>query len=69
MLPDGTRDILGLWLENPEGAKVWLKLFNALKTRGVNDIPMAATLRPIYTAVSAEAAAAAPDAFERGLWG
>ena len=38
VLPDGTRDILGLWIENTEGAKFWLKVFNDLKTRGVNDI-------------------------------
>ena len=106
---DGTRDILGLWIEQTEGAKFWLKVFNDLKTRGVEDILIAVTdglkglpealstvfpattlqtcivhlirnsldyagwqerkslaqaLRPIYTAVSAEAAAAALDAFE-----
>lgn len=114
VLPDGTRDILGLWIENTEGAKFWLKVFNDLKTRGVNDILIAVTdglkgigealgavfpattlqtcivhlirnsldyagwkdrkllaaaLRPIYTALNAEAAAAALDAFERGPWG
>jgi putative transposase len=26
VLPDGTRDILGLWIENTEGAKFWLKV-------------------------------------------
>lgn len=36
--PDGTRDILGLWIENTEGAKFWMRVFNDLKTRGVNDI-------------------------------
>ena len=25
VLPDGTRDILGLWIENTEGAKFWMK--------------------------------------------
>jgi len=43
VLPDGTRDILGLWIENTEGAKFWLKVFNDLKTRGVNDILIAVT--------------------------
>src|SRR5690349_3028211 len=43
MLPDGTRDILGLWIENTEGAKFWMKVFNDLKTRGVNDILIAVT--------------------------
>lgn len=34
VLPDGSRDILGLWIENTEGAKFWMKVFNDLKTRG-----------------------------------
>ncbi|MES7756236.1 IS256 family transposase, partial [Cutibacterium acnes] len=38
VLPDGTRDILGLWIENTEGAKFWMKVFNDLKTRGVTDL-------------------------------
>jgi putative transposase len=114
VLPDGTRDILGLWIENTEGAKFWLKVFNDLKTRGVADILIAVTdglkglpealgvgvpghhaanvhlalmrnsldfaswkerkllaaaLKPIYTAPSAESAAAELDAFEAGPWG
>jgi transposase-like protein len=112
--PDGTRDILGLWIENTEGAKFWMKVFNDLKTRGVNDIliavtdglsgmpaaleavfprttlqtcivhlirnsldyaswkdrkPLAAALRPIYAAASAEAAEAALDVFAASEWG
>jgi putative transposase len=43
VLPDGTRDILGLWIENTEGAKFWMKVFNDLKTRGVTDILIAVT--------------------------
>jgi transposase-like protein len=43
VLPDGTRDILGLWIENTEGAKFWMKVFNDLKTRGVADILIAVT--------------------------
>ena len=43
VLPDGTRDILGLWIEDTEGAKFWLKVFNDLKTRGVDDILIAVT--------------------------
>ncbi len=114
VLPDGTREILGIWIENTEGAKFWLKVFNDLKTRGVQDILIAVTdglkgigealevvfpattlqtcivhlirnsldyaswkdrkllaaaLRPIYSATSAETAEAALDAFERGEWG
>jgi putative transposase len=114
VLPDGTRDILGLWIEGSEGAKFWMKVFNDLKTRGVADILIAATdglkgmaealgtvfpattlqtcivhlirnsldyaswkdrkalaaaIKPIYTAPSAEAAQAELDAFEAGPWG
>jgi transposase-like protein len=43
VLPDGSRDILGLWIEGTEGAKFWMKVFNDLKTRGVNDILIAVT--------------------------
>jgi putative transposase len=114
VLPDGSRDILGIWIEQTEGAKFWMKVFTDLKTRGCQDIliavtdglkgmsealaavfpattlqtcivhlirnsldfanwkerkPLAAALRAIYTAPSAEAAGAALDAFERGPWG
>ena len=114
VLPDGTREILGIWIENTEGAKFWLKVFNDLKTRGVDDILIAVTdglkgigealevvfpattlqtcivhlirnsldyaswkdrkllaaaLRPIYSATSAETAEEALDAFECGEWG
>lgn len=43
VLADGTRDILGLWIEGTEGAKFWMKVFNDLKTRGVSDILIAVT--------------------------
>jgi len=43
VLADGSRDILGLWIENTEGAKFWMKVFNDLKTRGVQDILIAVT--------------------------
>ena len=43
MLPDGTRDILGIWIENTEGAKFWMKVFNDMKTRGCNDVLIAVT--------------------------
>ncbi len=114
VLPDGTRDILGLWIENTEGAKFWMKVFNDLKTRGVGDVliavtdglkgmpealgavfpettlqtcvvhlirnsldyaswkdrkALAAAIKPIYTAPSAEAALAELDAFASGAWG
>ena len=43
VLPDGSRDILGLWIEGTEGAKFWMRVFNDLKTRGVSDILIAVT--------------------------
>ncbi len=114
VLPNGTRDILGLWIEQTEGAKFWMKVFTDLKVRGCQDILIAVTdglkgmsealaavfprttlqtclvhllrhsldfasardrkllaaaLRPIYTAVSADAAAEALDLFARSSWG
>jgi putative transposase len=114
ILPDGSKDILGLWIENTEGAKFWMKVFNELKTRGCNDIliavtdglkgmsealaavypdttlqtcivhlirnsldyaswkerkGLAAALKPIYTAATAEAAQAELEAFAQGPWG
>ncbi len=111
---DGSREILGLWIEGTEGAKFWMKVFNDLLARGVRDIliavtdglkgmpqaleavfpkttlqtclvhlirnsldyaswkdrkKLAAALRPIYAAPSAEAALAALDAFEASEWG
>lgn len=114
VLPDGSRDILGIWIEQTEGAKFWMKVFTDLKTRGCQDIliavtdglkgmsealaavypattlqtcivhllrhsldfanwkerkPLAAALRPIYTAASAEAAGAALETFAGGPWG
>jgi putative transposase len=114
MLPDGTRDVLGIWIEQTEGAKFWLKVFNELRTRGVNDIliavvdglkglaeaigaafprttvqtcivhlirnsldyvswkdrkAVAAALKPIYAAASAQAAEEALAAFAAGPWG
>lgn len=114
MLADGTRDILGIWIEGTEGAKFWMKVFNEMKTRGCNDVliavtdglkgmgealavvypattlqtcivhlirnsldyaswkdrkPLAAAIKPIYTAATAEAALGELDAFESGPWG
>ena len=37
ILADGTKQILGIWIEQTEGAKFWLSVFNELKTRGVED--------------------------------
>jgi transposase-like protein len=38
---DGQRDVLGLWIEQTEGVKFWLKVFNDLKTRGCQDFLIA----------------------------
>jgi transposase-like protein len=40
---DGSREILGLWIEGTEGAKFWMKVFNDLLARGVRDILIAVT--------------------------
>ena len=111
---DGQRDVLGLWIEQTEGAKFWLKVFNDLKTRGCQDVliavvdglkgladaittvypqttvqtcivhlirnsldyagwkdrkAVAQALRPIYTAVSEQAAHEQLQAFSDGPWG
>jgi putative transposase len=38
---DGRKEILGLWIEQTEGAKFWLRVMNELKSRGVEDILIA----------------------------
>jgi putative transposase len=43
VLPDGSRDILGIWIEHTEGAKFWRKVFTDLKTRGCQDLLIAVT--------------------------
>src|SRR3954471_4627143 len=43
VLPDGSRDVLGIWIEQTEGAKFWMKVFSDLKTRGCQDILIAVT--------------------------
>jgi len=41
ILADGTKQILGIWIEQTEGAKFWLRVMNELKSRGVGDILIA----------------------------
>jgi len=110
----GDKEVLGLWIEQTEGAKFWLKVMNELKARGTEDLliavvdglkgfpdaitsifpdcvvqtcivhlirysmqfaswkerkALAKALKPIYSAASADAAAAELDAFEEGPWG
>ncbi len=38
---DGRKEVLGLWIEQTEGAKFWLKVFNELRNRGLADILIA----------------------------
>ena len=39
--PDGRKDVLGIWIEQTEGAKFWMRVMSELKNRGVNDILIA----------------------------
>jgi putative transposase len=41
VLPDGTKDILGIWIEQSEGAKFWLRVMTEIKNRSVSDILIA----------------------------
>lgn len=34
----GRQEVLGLWIEETEGARFWIKVFNDLKARGVQDL-------------------------------
>ncbi len=42
MNTDGIKQVLGLWIEQTEGAKFWLRVMSELKNRGVQDILIAA---------------------------
>lgn len=33
----GKQEVLGLWIEDTEGARFWLKVLNDLKARGMQD--------------------------------
>ena len=110
----GHKEVLGLWIEQTEGAKFWLRVMNELRARGLNDIliavvdglkgfpeaitaafpdtvvqtcvvhlirnslqlaswkqrkALAAALKPIYQADSAQAAEQALSEFETSQWG
>jgi putative transposase len=112
--PDGTKDALGLWIEQTEGAKFWLRVMNELRDRGIQNMliavadglkgfpeaiaavysktqvqacivhlirsslsfvswkdrkAVAAALKEVYRARTAEADQAALDAFDEGPWG
>ena len=38
---DGAKEILGMWIEQNEGAKFWLRVMNELKNRGIEDVLLA----------------------------
>jgi transposase-like protein len=38
---EGTKDVLGLWIEQTEGAAFWLRVMTELQSRGVEDILVA----------------------------
>jgi len=35
---EGHKEVLGLWIEQTEGAKFWLRVMNEIKNRGVGDV-------------------------------
>ena len=39
--PEGRKEVLGMWIEETEGAKFWLRVFNELHNRGLEDILVA----------------------------
>lgn len=110
----GQKEVLGLWIEQTEGAKFWLRVMNDIRNRGTEDIliavidglkgfpeaieavfpqtriqtcivhllrysmhfaswkerkPLAAALRPIYRAATAEEAWRQLEEFAAGPWG
>ena len=38
---DGDKDVLGLWIEQTEGAKFWLRVMNEFKVRGTQALLIA----------------------------
>ncbi len=41
ILPNGTKDVLSIWIEQTEVAKFWLRVMNELRDRSVADILIA----------------------------
>lgn len=41
MTAEGIKEVLGIWVEQNEGAKFWLKVMNELRNRGAEDILIA----------------------------
>jgi putative transposase len=110
----GQKEVLGIWIEQTEGAKFWLRVMNDIRNRGTEDIliavidglkgfpeaieavfpqtrvqtcivhllrysmhfaswkerkPLAAALRPMYRATTAEEAHRQLEEFAAGPWG
>ena len=65
ILPDGGKEILGLWIEQTEGAKFWPRVMNELKNRGVGDIPIAVVdgLKGFPEAITAVFPETVPDLY------
>ena len=38
---DGAKEVLGLWIEQTERAKFWIRMMNELRGRGAGDMPIA----------------------------
>jgi len=41
MRPSGHKQVLGMWIEQSEGAKFWLRVMNEIRSRGTQDILIA----------------------------
>jgi len=39
--PEGRKDVLGIWIEQTEGAKLWRRVMTEIKNRGGNDVLIA----------------------------
>ncbi len=37
----GHKEVLGLWIERTEGAKLWMRVMTDLKARGIQDVLIA----------------------------
>ena len=35
---DGAKDVLGMWIQQTEGAKFWMGILTELRNRGVQDV-------------------------------
>ena len=61
---DGRQEVLGLWMEETEGARFWLKVLNDLKARGVEDVLTALKRDCFATIVCGDGLTGLPHAVE-----